>query len=50
MCGASSKGEKPMSCKKFQIIKEILIRAKKDFKSKDALETAMKLNKLSYKR
>lgn len=47
MRGASSKGEKPMSCKKFQIIKEILIRANKDFKSKDALETAIRLSKLN---
>ena len=35
-----------MSYKKFEIIKEILIRANKDFKSKEALEIAIKLNKL----
>ncbi len=35
-----------MNYNKFKVIKEILIRAKKDFKSKETLEIAIKLNKL----
>ena len=35
-----------MSYKRFEIIKEILLRANKDFKSKEALNIAIKLNKL----
>lgn len=36
-----------MSYKKFKVIKEILLRANKDFKSKEALEIAIKLSKLN---
>lgn len=35
-----------MSYEKFEIIKEILLRANKDFKSKEALEIAIRLSKL----
>lgn len=35
-----------MSYKRFKVIKEILIRANKDLKSKDALRIALNLNKL----
>lgn len=35
-----------MSYKRFEIIKEILLRANKDFRSKEALNIAIKLNKL----
>lgn len=35
-----------MSIKKFEVIKAILIRANKDFKSKEALKIAVNLNKL----
>lgn len=35
-----------MSYEKFKLIREILIRANKDFKSKEALIVTIKLNKL----
>lgn len=35
-----------MNYKKFKVIKEILIRAKKDFKSKETLEIAIRLSHL----
>lgn len=35
-----------MNYKKFKIIKEILVRANKDFRSKEALEIVLNLNKL----
>lgn len=35
-----------MNYKKFKIIKEILLRANKDFQSKETLEIAIRLGKL----
>lgn len=35
-----------MNYKRFKIIKEILLKANKDFRSKEALEITIKLNKL----
>lgn len=35
-----------MSYKKFEIIREILLRANKDFKDRETLEIAIKLSKL----
>lgn len=43
---ALSKGAYEMNYKRFKIIKEILLKANKDFRSKEALEITIKLNKL----